>query len=266
MTEAIQYVEPREVANASDCNFYHTMELPGAGLVQGAWDLRDTIDAYLGNLDYKGKTVLDVGTASGYLTFEMEKRGGIVTSFEMVDSKSWNLVPYVHPGIDLKKIKDIWRANVVKLQNSYWYAHKALQSKARVYYGDVYNIPKALGQYDIVMLGMILPHLRDPFQGLFSAALRSRDTLVITQQAPQNRESMAYFMPNAKLRQPLAAWWSMSEECVKNCIEIVGFEIVSMKRCEHLCSPHSSRKEKAGPEFCTTFVAKRKYSAAQYEE
>ncbi|MBV9971725.1 MAG: hypothetical protein JO135_00155, partial [Candidatus Eremiobacteraeota bacterium] len=37
----VYYAEPRTVTNLSDCYFYHTMEIPGYGLVEGQWDLRD---------------------------------------------------------------------------------------------------------------------------------------------------------------------------------------------------------------------------------
>ena len=51
------------------------MDLPGLKKVGKGWDLRKTIDAYLGHFDFRGKRALDVGTASGFLTFEMERRG-----------------------------------------------------------------------------------------------------------------------------------------------------------------------------------------------
>jgi predicted nicotinamide N-methyase len=38
------------------------------------------VDPYLGNFDFVGKRVLDVGAASGFLTFEMEKRGAEVVA------------------------------------------------------------------------------------------------------------------------------------------------------------------------------------------
>ena len=50
-----------------DCYFYHTMDVPGAGLVTGEWDLRNGVDAYLGHESVAGKRVLELGTASGFL-------------------------------------------------------------------------------------------------------------------------------------------------------------------------------------------------------
>ena len=59
------------------CYFYHTTTIPGRGTVTGEWDLAPGIDAYLGHVPFAGKSVLDVGAATGFLTFHMEKAGGI---------------------------------------------------------------------------------------------------------------------------------------------------------------------------------------------
>ena len=81
------------MTNVDECSFYHHMDLPGPKEVGRGWDLRKTVDDYLGNFDFRGKRALDVGTASGFLTFEIEKRGAEVVSFDMASSAtgSWCL-------------------------------------------------------------------------------------------------------------------------------------------------------------------------------
>lgn len=88
------------------CYFYHYMNLPGVGEVGTGWDLRETVDDYLGNLDFKGKRVGDVGTASGYLTFAMEERGAEVVSFDMADGAQWNVVPFQGQNFRTKTISE----------------------------------------------------------------------------------------------------------------------------------------------------------------
>ena len=39
---------PRVVDDVSECDFYHSMDIPGHGAVEGQWDLRNTLGAYLG--------------------------------------------------------------------------------------------------------------------------------------------------------------------------------------------------------------------------
>ena len=69
------FVEPRYVRDLDGCFFYHTMELPGFGEVKGQWDLRGRFDEYIGGVEVAGKSVLDIGSATGFLSFEAEKRG-----------------------------------------------------------------------------------------------------------------------------------------------------------------------------------------------
>jgi hypothetical protein len=54
------YADPRAIRSLSECLFYHSMEIPGYGLVEGQWDLRGRESAYLGGLDFAGKRVLEV--------------------------------------------------------------------------------------------------------------------------------------------------------------------------------------------------------------
>jgi hypothetical protein len=70
------FATPIDVSDVSACFFYHTMDLPGVGVVHGEWDLRDSFDEYIGGgVGVRGKRVLDVGAASGFVTFSLEQRG-----------------------------------------------------------------------------------------------------------------------------------------------------------------------------------------------
>ena len=181
MTDQSLYAPPRAVASIDECSFYHVTDLPGIGTVGDQWDLRGTIDAYLGGFDFKGKRALDVGTASGFLSFEMERQGAEVVSFDIPDGALWNYVPFAQPQFDRERLlKDLaWHANRIK--NSYWLAHRTWGSRARVHYGDIYELPEALGTFDVVVFGMVLPHLRDPFRALASGARLSRDRVIVVQ-------------------------------------------------------------------------------------
>ena len=257
MTEQL-YADPKSVDNIEDCYFYHRMELPGHGVVEGDWDIHDAVDAYLGNLDFSGKRVLDVGSASGYLTFEMEKRGADVVSFDMSSGNSWNLVPHVEVQRDEVAIREQCRAIHQQLVNSYWLSHRALDSKAKVHYGDVYNLPVELGGFDIVFMGMILPHLRDPFQALYSASRLCREKLVINVVKASgltqffSRSSKAKFLPSTKngIRD---IWWKLSPACLESMLGVLGFEVRQQVRSDATCSVPGNRKTKK----CVTLVAHR---------
>src|SRR5262249_47749227 len=90
-----------EVTSLDDCYFYHTMELPGHGLVRGEWDLRGREAAYLGHVPLAGRRVLEVGTASGHLCFAMEKSGADVVAYDLSEHDEWDIVPYA--GLDVAR-------------------------------------------------------------------------------------------------------------------------------------------------------------------
>src|ERR1700722_14294937 len=73
----------REGADLSDFTWYHAFDMPDGTVLPGAWDLRGHESAYLGGVDVAGKRVLELGPATGFLTFAMERLGAAeVVSFE----------------------------------------------------------------------------------------------------------------------------------------------------------------------------------------
>src|SRR5271154_5004596 len=74
--------ERRRGSDLDDFVWYHATELPDGTVLPGVWDLRGHESAYLGGVDFAGKRVLELGPATGYLTFFMERMGAQVVSFE----------------------------------------------------------------------------------------------------------------------------------------------------------------------------------------
>jgi SAM-dependent methyltransferase len=218
------YAEPRIVTDLSQCQFYHAMDLPGGQFGRGNWDLRNSFEKYTANIDFAGKRVLDVGTASGFLTFEAEKRGAEVVSF---DSASHEM----HAGVPFLEVRRHGHTAIEDdfegIRNAYWYAHRAYGSRAKCYYGDVYNLPDELGEFDIVLIGAILCHLRDPVGALTSIARRCRNALIITEPILESREPLMFFQPRpAASKGPHNTWWHLSIGLYAMFLEILGFKIV----------------------------------------
>ncbi len=252
------YAAPRLVTDPSDCRWYHTMTLPTLGTVSGTWDLRPTIDDYLGQFDgFSGARCLDVGCASGFLTFEMERRGASdVVSVDAASAEQLEFVPFSAPGFDLAaRLSEAAREHQ-RIQNAYWLAHRLLGSRARVHYGTAYDLPAALGQFDVAVIGMLLPHVREPFRVLEQVTARVTDTIVVTQQAPQIDGAYAYFMPNPETLDPYWAWWSLSEDCTARMLNVLGFEVVNKVRAEHAATNRGDGYA-APTEACTALVARR---------
>ncbi len=220
---SVVWAEPRDVARIEDCYFYHTMDIPNHGTVHGEWDLRGRETTYLGNVDVKGKRVLEIGTASGHLCFSMERMGAEVAAYDLSGEEEWDLVPYagqVEAGRANRKEK------IRRLNNAYWFAHRAFASRARVAYGSVYEIPHDIGQFDICTLGSILLHLRDPFLALQRVTAHVRETAIVTDLAPSGlglAGRVAVFRPDAAARLPDDTWWHLSPALVSEFLRVLGF-------------------------------------------
>jgi hypothetical protein len=252
MSQSVSYATPLNVDRQEDCFFYHTFDMPGIGPIQGHWDIRQCVDEYLGRFDFRGKRVLDVGTASGFLTFEMEKRGAEVISFDMEDGAQWDVVPHVSIQHKLDEIRKTNSDTHRKLKNAYWFAHRRLGSKARVYYGDIYDLPGGLGQFDVAYFGMILTHLRDPFQALYSASRLVSDTIIITNQMRDTADPVGHFLPTPENGLP-HAWWRFGCGCLTQMLDVLGFKVVS----KTISKPSLHIPDRGPPSPCTALVAQR---------
>jgi SAM-dependent methyltransferase len=247
------YAEPLEVNDPALCTFYHRMEVPGIGEVGTQWDLRDCIDEYLGNYDWAGKRVLDVGCASGFLTFEMERRGADVVSFDMDGGHRWNCVPYYN---QTPQQTEQYRQAVIqghqRMVNGYWLVHRALGSRAQAFYGDIYDLPEELGAFDAVYFGMIITHLRDPFQALYSASRLSQETVIVTNQLSGGEEPTARFVPDIQTGEN-RVWWIPTAACLEQMLGVLGF-VLERTVVSH---PVLLTAGRPGPKRCTSFVFRR---------
>lgn len=221
MTQS-HYAPARIVEDTNDCYFYHTVDLPGGyGLQKGEWDLREHLDNYLGKIDYAGKRVLDVGTANGCLCFEMERRGAEVVGYDLSENFDWDGVPYnaIPPYQKLAEA----RVHLRKINNAWWLTHRLLNSRARVVYGTVYDIPQDMQRFDIAVFGSILLHLRDPFLALQRAAAITDEHIVVTDRYVETTQ----FMPDPATGQ-LDTWWLFSPDLIVKFLKTLGFANTSV--------------------------------------
>jgi len=197
---------PRPVAGLDDCLFYHTMEVPGYGLVEGFWDLRGGEAEYLGGAQLAGRRVLEIGPASGHLTFFMESQGAEVVSVEAADVSGWELhfdLRETAPA-DLREYLASSDDALRRIVNSYWLCHRAYGSRAGVYYGGVGSVPRGLGEFDLSVLGCVLLHSKHPLRILESCARSTREAIVVVEPV---REWMLAQTSVEFLQRGRARWW-----------------------------------------------------------
>ena len=248
------FVPERPAPQLSDCYFYHTVDLPGVGIIKGEWDLRGNFGAYLGGVKFAGKRVFEFGTASGGLCFELERQGAEVVGFDLSPEHSWDLVPFPGPTTVERSVAER-KAHIGRINNAWWYARHAVNGRANLVHGTVYQMPCLEREFDIVTLGSILLHLRDPLLALTQASLICRETLIVTDCAvdPGKRARMGdncmWFLPDPDTQQPYETWWMFTEEFIVRMLRILGFREFRTTRHKQL--------SRDGPVELFTVVAQR---------
>lgn len=210
------------------------------GAEQG-WDLRGRFDEYIGHVPLEGRTVLDVGAASGFLSFEAEQRGAMVTSFDAGSIED-------RDDRDLDNLDAI--EEIRMMLAGYDIAHHAFNSKAKIARGSVYRLSKLVPQHEVVIVGQILVHLKDPFSALREAAACCSDTLIIVEGSFDAPMPYAYFAGDVAA----TSYWHLSNAMYRDWLGRFGFAIVQESKAFYTCNHSQSLPQHE----VWTFVARRK--------
>jgi SAM-dependent methyltransferase len=230
---------PRPIPSRVDCDFYHCMSFPDGEVVDGIhWDLRGRFQRYIGGVNVAGKTVLDVGTASGFLAFAAEQAGALqVTAIDASGSNEFERVPF---GDSLfYQDRGLWCRNnwayFQALQNSFWYAHAKFNSNVDVYYGPISDIWTWSKRFDIVIIGAIIEHLSDPVQVIGNLARLAKEKVIIGFTHIVDSEDV-FMRPQHTWDDPAInyVWWELSTGLYRKIFRNLGFKI-SIERASAFC-------------------------------
>jgi O-methyltransferase len=205
----------------ADCVFYHSVSLP-TGEVRGEWDLRPRTREYLGGVDFAGRSVLEIGPASGYLSFHMEAAGARVTCVEPTLERLWDTVPLA--GFDVAAWRVAFARHIAGVRKAFWYLHGLNASSVRVVEAEPYALPTDLGQFDVGVVTSVLLHCRCPVSLLENVAHHVTDTMIVADahNAALGDEAVCRFLPHAGLRQ-VHTWWEFTPRYVLSVLEVLGF-------------------------------------------
>lgn len=220
---------PWPLPDAENCIFYHAMDLPGGESIDGAWDIRGCFDQYIGHYPIKGKTVLDVGTASGFLAFEAEKAGAKAVT--AIDAKTAHEIRHLqfddHPFHNnrpesLSNSDDFLK----RLKNSFWYGHRRLSSAVEVIYVPLDDLPFWQRRFDVVIAGAILEHLSDPVTAIGNMARLANEAVIISFTPVEDSEDQIMRTANDWTnREHCYTWWTLSRGLYRRAFDNLGFEI-----------------------------------------
>lgn len=227
---------PRFVDRLENCFFYHTMELPGFGEVRGHWDLRGRFREYIGGVSLDGKSVIDIGAATGFLSFAAEKSGATrVLSFDIDDPRRQAFLPFKNKlySRDPARWAEQYGAEIEQWKNAYWLCHRLLDSKAEVYYGNIYDLPRELGQFDVAIVGAVLEHLSDQITALASIARLTKEAIVVVSPLLKTEERIARFEALADHPENDFTWWTYSAGVYREVFKMLGFSIAAITQAEY---------------------------------
>jgi hypothetical protein len=245
---------PYGLVELHDCLFYHSFDFPDGTSVVGEWDMRGQFADYIGHVPMQGKTVCDVGTASGFLTFEAEKAGARVTSFDADSTARYTPLPHLrgmlHTSRTTKQAEqESWLTAVKK---SYWFSHTKYSSSTRAIYGDVFELAK-IGQFDCVILGQILVHNKSPIDIIAAAAQACKQDLIITEGMWEIQEPALRFLGGADRPEDYFSWWLASPAWYIEIARMLGFELAAQSNADFNCN-HATH---AGRQSLHTMVFRR---------
>ena len=142
-----------QVDQLSKHGSYHSLELADGTVIPGLIGieaLKARVQSFPIPQDLRGKRVLDVGAASGWNSFEMERRGADVVAVDCVEFEEFHM------------------------------ARKLLGSKVDYRILDVDELtPESVGRFDYVLFFGVLYHLRHPLLGLERICALAREAAFV---------------------------------------------------------------------------------------
>lgn len=235
--------------------WYHSVDLPGdhhscSTTTPGMYDYRTVVDAFRFPDNMRGMTVLDVGSATGYFSFEFERRGAEVVSVDLRTLDQLDRFPGQDTASLVLKIKRMCSpptgdshsplSRELSPQELYYYLIEApfqlcarlRRSRVERRFCAVYDLsPEKLGRaaFDLVFVGDILVHTLRPFDALAATARMCSGTLVIAQFMPGTADDAPamQYVGGAIPGEDKVCWWLPNEQCFKQLLQKVGFARVT---------------------------------------
>jgi tRNA (mo5U34)-methyltransferase len=239
----------------SNYYWYHTIDL-GEGLVTpGVYDYRHCLEAFCFPESLRGMKVLDIGAATGFFSFEFEKRGGTVVSTELSSLLDIDKFPGETMEQTLRKLEAMMPAHstysdqqcqqlfqIEQLEQFYQcflvapfdFCRRRLNSLATRRFSTIYDLsPEVLGvdQFDLVFLGDVLLHTVYPLKALATVANLCSGTLILSQglaDLPENRPALLYVGGETPGSDEISWWWP-NYAFFEQILRKLGFRQVELK-------------------------------------
>jgi SAM-dependent methyltransferase len=203
-------------------DWYHTLEL-APGVVTPGWQDTRPVAPSVPFGDLTGARCLDVGTFDGFWAFEMERRGGTVSAIDILDPERWD---WPHGSeAEVKEVINQRKAG----GRGFELAREALDSRVEREECSVYDLDPAVhGTFDLVYVGSLLLHLRDPVgaleavRGVCGGRLIVVDGIDLWLSLVHPRRAVANFDGRGR-----PWWWHVNETALSRLVESAGFTVTA---------------------------------------
>lgn len=216
--------------------WYHTIDLGNGLVTPGQYDFRSKMSLFDIPRDMKGMRVLDVGSATGFFSFECERRGAQVTSVELPSITDWDMPLGEDRESTVQALMSYHGVSTVEdldhhhLHGPFEFCHKVLRSKVKRVHATIYDLnADNLGSesFDLVFAGSLLVHLFSPLKALSVLVPFVREKLVISQPIPDFMEDrnrpLMYYLGGDKRGGDGRSWWYANFSCLEQMLKRLGF-------------------------------------------
>src|SRR5262245_21575811 len=215
---------PELLALARRMKWYHVIDLGDGEFTDGTFDIRPVLHHYGFPADMRGLRVLDLGRSSGYFSFEFERRRAEVVATDLPSPLDKEYVGHEFTREVLRRREK----EVVRLD--FDVAHALRRSRVKPVAVKLAELTlDAVGgkPFDLVFVGSILNHIKDPVGALERILAVTAGLCVVCNPVDTDNASP---VPRARLwgraARTLTTWWEPNLACLKEMVEIAGFEEV----------------------------------------
>lgn len=215
--------------------WYHCIDLGHGVVTDGDYEIESVIQHYGFPEAMNGLDVLDIGCGSGAFAFEFERRGAAVTATDLPSLFDWDLV-----GGD--RARERWKSAVpdpeaysnAQIFGAFEFAREVRQSTVQSRLANVYDLsPELFGgkTFDMVFLGSLMSHLRDPIRALERARSVTKGFCVVaapTIELRRFRDVPFMQLVGGAAHDQRRNWWVMNERCLHDSLICAGFARVEM--------------------------------------
>ena len=205
-------------------DWYHSIDVAPGVATKGMFDNRHALPL-IPFPDLRGKRCLDVGTCDGFYALHMERQGASeVVAVDLQDLTALDYPPEIRrdPRVDLTKESERSR------HGGFPVLQEVLKTKIEWRGCSVYDLsPDELGTFDVVVVGSLLLHLRDPVRALDAVRGVARGSLVVAEAVHAPLTLLSRRQPLFELRGEGVdfQWWIGNDPGLRQLLRVGGFDV-----------------------------------------